>query len=119
MLGLGGQGISGVVAVLLLVVIVVGAGLFVYFWVSGYIGGLEAEAGGESEKLRVYVKIEAVEPNLFDPANCISPDTACYDSKYYCYLVHVRNIGDETVYIKDLYVLDIEYLKFSEKSINL
>ena len=100
------KGISGVTAILLIIIVVAGAALLLYFWIFGFLGSMETEAESGSDKIRVYVKIEGIEPNLFDPASCISPDVACYDAKYYCYLVRVRNIGDETVYIKDLYVLD-------------
>jgi flagellin-like protein len=82
------RGVSPVIATLLLIVIAVAAAVLAYIWITGYMGTLQAQAGAQQVQERI--KIEGVEVNNNDQISAI----------------YIRNIGDVTVTIADVYVLD-------------
>ncbi len=100
------RGISLVIASLLFIVIAVAAVLLVYSWITGYSSGLATQSYNEGSKIKLYVKIDGIQPLNRNDNGCIPVSSDCKPGKYYCYLVWVNNIGDQKVYIKDLYVID-------------
>lgn len=99
------HGVSLIIAILLLIIIATLAAIVTYIWITGYTQNMESQAEKEGKKIKLYVKIEGIQPYI-DNNVCIAPSTPCSQGKYYCYYVWVNNIGDEKVYIKDLYVID-------------
>ena len=85
---LGRSAVSPVIAVLLLVMIAVIAGTLLYVWLSGYMGTLQAGAGTES--LEEKIKIEGVK----------------YDSTATKLTAYVRNMGDVSVTITAIYLIN-------------
>jgi len=76
------RGVSPVIAVLLLIVIAVTAAVLTYLWVLGYMGTLQQQGG--TQQLQEKIKIEAVNETT----------------------VFVRNIGDVSVTVDAIYVLN-------------
>ncbi|RLF03452.1 MAG: hypothetical protein DRK00_08790 [Thermoprotei archaeon] len=83
------KGISPVIAVLLLIVIAVAAAILTYVWLTGYMGTLQSQAG--TQQVQERIKIEGVK---------IDTDNDQVDA------VYVRNIGDVSVKIADIYIMD-------------
>ena len=81
------KGISPVIAVLLLIVIAVAAAILVYVWLSGYMGTLQSQAG--TQQVQERIKIEGVKIS----SNQIEA-------------IYIRNIGDVSVTIDAIYLLD-------------
>ena len=82
------RGISPVIAVLLLIVIAVAAAVLTYIWVVGYMGTLQQQSG--AQQLQEKIKVEGVGIGAGGALNT----------------VYVRNIGDVTVDITDVYLID-------------
>lgn len=82
------KGISPVIGVLLLIIIAVSSVMLTYFWVSSYMGQLNAASSPAA--LQEKIKIEAVE----------------YRPSYNTLAIWVRNIGDVRVRIYGAYLID-------------
>jgi flagellin-like protein len=83
------RGVSPVIATLLLIVIAVAAAVLAYIWITGYMGTLQAQAGAQQVQERI--KIEGVQVN---------------ENNDQISAIYVRNIGDVTATIADVYLLD-------------
>ena len=81
------RAISPVIATLLLILIALAAAVLIYVWVTGYATGLTKAGAPELEEK---IKIEAVS----------------YDNSSGKFIVYIRNIGDTTVEITDIYVIE-------------
>ena len=81
------KAVSPVIAVLLLIVIAVAAALLAYVWITGYVGTLES--GTTPAQIQEKIRIEAVK---------ISGTTLAS--------VYVRNIGDTTITLSAVYLID-------------
>jgi len=81
------KGISPVIAVLLLIVIAVAAAILTYVWLTGYMGTLQAQSGGQ--QLQERIRVEAVQG--------AGSDTL---------IVYFRNIGKTKVTIDAAYLIN-------------
>jgi len=81
------KAVSPVIATLLLILIAVAAAVLVYVWVTGYASSVTASGTPE---LQERIKIDAVS----------------YDASLKNLTVYVRNIGDVTVNITTIYVIN-------------
>ena len=80
------KAVSPVIATLLLILIAVAAAVLVYVWVTGYASSV---TGTGTPELQERIKVEAVS----------------YDSDHNDLIVYVRNIGDTTATITNIYVI--------------
>jgi len=81
------KAVSPVIATLLLILIAVAAAVLVYVWVTGYASSVTSTGTPE---LQEKIKVEAV--SVSDDGSSVT--------------VYVRNIGDTTVNISSIYIID-------------
>ena len=81
------KAVSPVIATLLLILIAVAAAVLVYVWVTGYASSI---TGTGTPELQERIKVEAV--SVQDNGNTV--------------VIYVRNIGDTTVTISSIYIID-------------